>query len=184
MQTLTSQFVARFLLSIPKYNCWDNFRSRGLFYGKMVRVLFQRPDIKPPLKKHSNHPLSRMFWFYIAYPLPWSVARTILETWRFTEYWLCWGSKLSTKLFYSFLTTSDIYLNYNWFFEKFWLGIAKIIKKLRQIMNTFSASGLLLQYRKLNRARLKPSPLTLAYGVILSAGTAMLYLTVMLSNQI
>ena len=70
MQTLTSPFVAQFLLSIQKYNRWDNFRSRGHFYREMVRVFFQRPDIMPPLRKHSNHPLSRVFWFYIACPLP------------------------------------------------------------------------------------------------------------------
>ena len=50
-------------------------------------------------------------------------------------------------------------------------------------MNTFSASGLLLQYRRLNRKRTKPSPLTLAYAFILSSGAAMLYLTVSLAHH-
>lgn len=56
--------------------------------------------------------------------------------------------------------------------------------KLRQIMNTFSASGLLLQYRRFNRKRTKPSPLTLVYAFILSSGAAMLYLTVSLSHHV
>jgi hypothetical protein len=56
--------------------------------------------------------------------------------------------------------------------------------KLRQIMNTFSASGLLLQYRRFNRKRTKPSPLTLAYAFIVSSGAAMLYLTVSLSHYV
>ena len=59
-----------------------------------------------------------------------------------------------------------------------------IIIKLRQIMNTFSASGLLVQYRRFNRKRTKPSPLTLAYAFIVSSGAAMLYLTVSLSHYV
>jgi hypothetical protein len=51
-------------------------------------------------------------------------------------------------------------------------------------MNTFSASGLLLQYRRLNRKRTKPSPMTLAYTFVLSSGVAMLYLTVSLSHYV
>jgi hypothetical protein len=51
-------------------------------------------------------------------------------------------------------------------------------------MNTFSASGLLLQYRRLNRKRTKPSPMTLAYALVLSSGVAMLYLTVSLSHYV
>ena len=50
-------------------------------------------------------------------------------------------------------------------------------------MNTLSTNGMLLQYRRLNRKRTKPSPITLAYAFILSSGAAMLYLTVLLSHK-
>ena len=49
-------------------------------------------------------------------------------------------------------------------------------------MNTFSASGMLGRHLKINRARVKITPLTLAYAVLLSSGTAMLYLTVVMSH--
>jgi len=51
-------------------------------------------------------------------------------------------------------------------------------------MNTFSTNGMLRQYRRLNRKRTKPSPITLAYAFILSSGAAMLYLTVLLSHKV
>jgi hypothetical protein len=56
--------------------------------------------------------------------------------------------------------------------------------KLRQIMNTYYASGLLLQYRRLNRKRTQSSPMTLVYAFVVCSGAAMLYLTVSLSHYV